>query len=79
MKYLYDAIVVGGFLLAAGLLYYFYRRDMKVRPLDPLKHCDLYKETKKCAHVDGFLCNVDTCSSLKDYREVKLVKKETYV
>lgn len=29
-------------------------------PKDPLKHCKLYK-AEGCAHVDGFLCDVDTC------------------
>ena len=29
-------------------------------PPDPLKYCRLYKE-QGCSHVDGFLCNVDTC------------------
>ena len=35
---------------------------------DPLKHCEIYKD-KTCCHVDGFLCNVDTCQELKDYRK----------
>ena len=33
---------------------------------DPLKYCKLYKE-KGCCHIDGFLCNVETCGLLKDY------------
>jgi hypothetical protein len=39
---------------------------------DPVKVCGVYKE-KKCAHVDGFLCNVNTCSILKKYMAGKLI------
>lgn len=28
---------------------------------DPVKHCQVYR-TFGCAHVDGFLCNMDTCN-----------------
>ena len=28
---------------------------------DPINHCILYKE-EGCAHVDGMLCDFDTCS-----------------
>lgn len=28
---------------------------------DPISHCILYKE-EGCAHVDGMLCDFDTCS-----------------
>ena len=27
---------------------------------DPLKHCGHYKK-HGCCHVDGYLCNVETC------------------
>ncbi len=27
---------------------------------DPLKHCSFYKKYG-CSHVDGYLCNVETC------------------
>jgi len=39
---------------------------------DPIKHCDLYKD-EGCAHVDGLLCNVETCKErmehMKEYSE----------
>lgn len=28
---------------------------------DPVKHCETYKTTG-CSHVDGYLCNMDTCT-----------------
>jgi hypothetical protein len=28
---------------------------------DPVKHCKVYK-TVGCAHVDGFLCDMRTCT-----------------
>ena len=33
---------------------------------DPVKHCDLYKN-EGCTHVDGFLCDYDTCTMRLDY------------
>ena len=35
---------------------------------DPLRYCDVYK-INRCCHVDGFLCDVDTCSTLKEYKK----------
>lgn len=34
--------------------------------MDPVKHCDLYKD-EGCAHVDGFLCDFETCSMRLEY------------
>ena len=28
--------------------------------VDPVKYCETYK-TSGCSHVDGYLCNMDTC------------------
>ena len=33
---------------------------------DPVKHCKLYKDDG-CAHVDGYLCDFETCSMRLDY------------
>jgi hypothetical protein len=33
---------------------------MKTKFPDPVKHCILYKKLG-CSHVDGMLCNFDTC------------------
>ena len=38
---------------------------------DPLKKCYLYKE-EGCSHVDGFLCNVDTCKERLEHELFKL-------
>jgi hypothetical protein len=37
---------------------------------DPVRHCDVYK-TEGCTHVDGFLCNMETCDILQKYRDEK--------
>ena len=37
---------------------------------DPVFHCDVYKE-KGCSHVDGFLCDFETCSMRLDYKKEK--------
>jgi hypothetical protein len=42
---------------------------------NPFKHCKLYKH-KGCSHVDGFLCDVGSCSSLMEYeKELERIKK----
>ena len=49
----------------------------KLRRLDPAKHCAVYR-VAGCAHIDGMLCNVRTCTikisvevSPRDVKEVK--------
>lgn len=37
---------------------------------DPVFQCAVYRETS-CAHVDGFLCDVRSCSMLKNYLKEK--------
>lgn len=37
---------------------------------DPVKECKLYKE-QSCSHVDGFLCQYNTCQMRKDYESRK--------
>lgn len=41
--------------------------------LDPCKYCKLYKE-EGCAHVDGYLCQVETCEMLKFWLLKKGIK-----
>lgn len=36
---------------------------------DPVKHCEVYKK-EGCAHVDGFLCDMETCSIRHAFRPV---------
>lgn len=38
-------------------------------PTDPVKHCNVYKDKANgsCAHVDGPLCNFNTCNMRLDY------------
>lgn len=35
---------------------------------DPVRHCKVYNEIG-CSHVDGYLCNMNTCSILKEYND----------
>jgi hypothetical protein len=35
---------------------------------DPVRHCELYKYDG-CSHVDGFLCNVETCKERLEWVE----------
>jgi len=37
---------------------------------DPVKDCNLYKD-EGCAHVDGPLCDPDTCQERIDYDNSK--------
>ena len=46
---------------------YDYWKAIKFLPYDPVKDCEVFKETG-CSHVDGFLCNMDNCSTLKKYK-----------
>lgn len=34
---------------------------------DPVKHCEVYKSIG-CSHVDGFLCDMDTCDIRQKFR-----------
>jgi hypothetical protein len=45
------------------------RNDL-VRTLrsDPVKYCELYRN-EGCSHVDGLLCEMDTCKERRDYVE----------
>ena len=44
----------------------FFRRTMN----DPVEHCDVYKEDG-CAHVDGYLCDFETCDIRLEWAEKK--------
>ena len=37
---------------------------------DPVKHCDLYKDDG-CSHVDGFLCDYETCEMRLEYMDLQ--------
>ena len=37
---------------------------------DPVKHCDVYKEDG-CSHVDGYLCDFETCDIRLKWAEKK--------
>jgi len=43
----------------------FFKRLKGDAPPDPLVHCMVYR-TVGCAHVDGFLCDVRTCTITVD-------------
>jgi hypothetical protein len=54
---------ISNFLL--GLLEKFWRATNF--EIDPLDYCDVYRE-QGCSHVDGFLCNMEHCEILAEYR-----------
>lgn len=37
---------------------------------DPVESCQVYKDVG-CVHVDGMLCQMDTCSTLKRYNTMR--------
>ena len=37
---------------------------------DPIIHCPVYREIG-CAHVDGYLCEVETCPIIVEYSAKK--------
>jgi hypothetical protein len=43
-----------------GVYPYDYWKAIKFLPYDPVKDCDIYLN-EGCAHVDGYLCNIDEC------------------
>lgn len=59
------AICIAAFYLLVEALYKLYRlknkEPMPEIPPDPVKHCQVYKAIG-CAHVDGYLCNMNTCN-----------------
>lgn len=41
--------------------------SLSIDSTDPVYHCSVFKN-HGCSHVDGFLCNMETCDILKDYK-----------
>jgi hypothetical protein len=39
-----------------------------IRENDPIYNCQVYN-TVGCSHVDGLLCDMETCNILKEHRE----------
>lgn len=35
---------------------------------DPVRHCQVHRQIG-CAHVDGFLCEMNTCEILSAYKK----------
>ena len=40
---------------------------------DPVKHCEVYR-CEGCVHVDGFLCEVETCDIREKFLQEKNLK-----
>ena len=38
--------------------------------MDPVKHCDVYKEDG-CSHVDGYLCDFEKCDIRLEWAQKK--------
>ncbi len=43
-------------------------RDVEFVPHDPVYDCNLCKD-KGCAHIDGYLCNIETCEESLKYNK----------
>ena len=41
---------------------------------DPMTSCDVYRK-EGCAHVDGFLCDVEKCDILESYTKLPQINK----
>ena len=78
-----SAIIIAQGLIIAGLTYLLIKVGVlpgkeilpsirlmpaRFRKDDPVYNCALYKD-KGCSHVDGFLCNMPTCTMLKEYED----------
>jgi len=44
---------------------------------DPVKTCNVYVEIG-CSHVDGFLCDMASCSIRKAYNELPKKERDAY-
>ena len=44
---------------------------------DPVLFCEVYKQVG-CAHVDGYLCNYETCDMRKDFNKQYSEKYDAY-
>jgi len=45
----------------------FFKKYNEYRKNDPVYSCKVYKNLG-CAHVDGLLCDMKTCNTLKEYK-----------
>lgn len=51
----------------------FLRKSIMARAMglkDPVHDCKVYKQ-EGCSHIDGFLCDMKTCSLLKEFSKNK--------
>ena len=46
------------------------QKNILSRRNDPVMHCELYAK-EGCTHVDGFLCDMEICDILREYKEEK--------
>lgn len=44
---------------------------------DPIAHCEVYK-SKGCAHVDGMMCNMKTCTIRESNKHRQLKQLSDY-
>jgi len=69
MSAVYVIPTITGMFLVGIILFLFWMKK-KYQHLDPVTECDLYKN-EGCSHVDGFLCDVESCSMRKEYLQDK--------
>ena len=61
MEYLIPVSIILGFYFGRIVYKRFYDSS------DPVNDCELYQD-RGCSHVDGYLCDMDNCPMLADYR-----------
>ncbi len=54
----------------------FFRITAEYQQTDPLHYCEFHKQVG-CTHVDGFLCDVNTCNTRTDY-QLQLLEQEKH-
>lgn len=45
---------------------------------DPVASCGVYKSKESCTHVDGYLCDMQTCDILKNFENLDPDRKKIY-
>ena len=54
----------------------FFRITAVYQQTDPAQYCEFHRDNN-CAHVDGYLCDVNTCNTRTDY-QLQLLEQEKH-
>ena len=53
----------------------FFRITAEYQQTDPVQYCEFHRDNN-CVHVDGYLCNADTCNTRTDYQLELLARQK---